>query len=45
MVVYIVFMENGSIYGIYKRESEAVKVKGQLDMLYENATIKKFKVN
>lgn len=44
MKVYIVFMENGSIYSVHKSLANARKDKADLERRYENATIKTFDV-
>lgn len=45
MKVYIVFLESGIIYGIYKDIDDANKIKKHLrDTKFENATVKQYKV-
>lgn len=42
--VHIVFMENGTIHSVHKKQNTACEMKSRLEKLYENATVKKFEV-
>ena len=44
MKVHIVFTERGTIYSVRKSLTDAKKDKADLEMRYENATIKTFNV-
>lgn len=45
MKVYIVFLESGNIYGIYKDKDDANKIKKYLlETKFENANVKQYNV-
>ena len=45
MKVYIVFLESGNIYGVYKSKEDANMIKKHLiDTKYYNATVKQYNV-
>lgn len=45
MKVYIVFLESGNIYGVYKNKEDANMIKKHLiENKYDNATVKQYNV-
>lgn len=44
-MMWVVFCENGKMYGLYSTEKKAIEAKKRLEELYENAVVKRVKVN
>ena len=43
--MWVVLCESGKMYGLYSSERKATEAKKRLEALYENATVKRVKVN